>query len=172
MFRFMSKEDRLLPVYNLSKKGETKVKDSLQPGLTFDFSFRMPEEKTVPYLYPESPEFQLMPKVLATGFMVGLFEWACIQAVNPHIDWPREQTVGIDVKLSHIAATPPGLTITVKGKLEKVEGRKLTFFLVADDGIEKISEGTHERFVIDAARFNSKVAAKASRALESSGATV
>jgi len=136
------------------------MRNSLSPGLTFEFKFKVPENKTVPYLYPESTEFQEMPKVLATGFMVGLFEWACIQAVNPHIDWPREQTVGIDVKLSHIAATPPGLTVTVNGKLEAVEGRKLSFSIVADDGIDKISEGTHDRFVIDAAKFNAKMSAK------------
>ncbi len=137
------------------------MKNTLQPGLTFEFKYTVPENKTVPYLIPESPEFQKMPKVLATGFMVGLFEWACIQAINPHIEWPREQTVGTHVNLSHIAATPPGLTITIKGKLEAIEGRKLTFSLVADDGIDKISEGTHERFIIDAAKFNSRVAAKA-----------
>ena len=136
------------------------MKHSLQPGLTFEFKFKIPLNKTVPYLYPESTEFQVMPKVLATGFMVGLFEWACIQAINPHIDWPREQTVGIDVKLSHIAATPPGLTVTINGKLEKVEGRKLVFSIVADDGVDTISEGTHDRFIIDAAKFNAKLAAK------------
>ena len=140
------------------------MKDSLQAGLTFEFSFSIPENKTVPFLYPESPEFQAMPRVLATGFMVGLFEWACICAVNPHLDWPAEQTVGIDVRLDHTAATPPGLTVTVEGTLEKVEGRKLTFSLRANDGVDKISEGTHERFVIDAAKFNSKMAAKAERA--------
>jgi fluoroacetyl-CoA thioesterase len=145
------------------------MKESLQPGLTFEFSFQVPENKTVPHLFPESPEFQVMPRVLATGFMVGLFEWACIRAVNPHIDWPREQTVGIDVKLSHIAATPPGLTVTVKGRLEKVEGRKLTYSLVADDGVDKISEGIHERFVIDAAKFNTKMAEKALRAMTRAG---
>ena len=136
------------------------MKNSLQPGLTYEFKFKVPENKTVPYLYPESPEFQVMPKVLATGFMVGLFEWTCIQAINPHIDWPREQTVGIDLKLNHMAATPPGLTVTVKVKLEAVEGRKLVFSIVADDGIDKISEGTHDRFIIDAAKFNTKMAAK------------
>jgi len=141
------------------------MKETLQPGLTFELKFTVPQDKTVPYLYPESPEFQMMPRVFATGFMVGLFEWACIRAVNPHIDWPREQTVGIDVKLSHTAATPPGLTITVTGRLEKVEGRRLTFSLIADDGVDKISEGTHERFVIDADKFNRKAAEKASRAL-------
>ena len=136
------------------------MKHSLQPGLTYTFKFKVPENKTVPYLYPESPEFQVMPKVLATGFMVGLFEWTCIQAINPHIDWPQEQTVGIDVKLNHIAATPPGLSVTVNVKLEEVEGRKLVFSIVADDGIDKISEGTHDRFIIDAAKFNAKMAAK------------
>ena len=136
------------------------MKDSLRSGLTFQFRFTVPENKTVPFLFPESLEFQMMPRVLATGFMVGLFEWACIQAVNPHLDWPKEQTVGIRVSLTHSAATPPGLTVTVRGKLEKVEGRKLTFSLSADDGIEAISKGTHERFVIDADRFNDKVAMK------------
>jgi fluoroacetyl-CoA thioesterase len=136
------------------------MKDSLRSGLTFEFKFTVPENKTVPHLYPESSEFQAMPRVLATGFMVGLFEWACIQAINPHIDWPEEQTVGIHVNLSHTAATPPGLTITVKGKLEEVEGRKLSFSLVADDGIDKISEGTHDRFVINAEKFNAKMASK------------
>jgi len=136
------------------------VKNTLEPGLTFEFKFKVPENKTVPHLYPESPEFQAMPRVLATGFMVGLFEWACIRFVNPYIDWPREQTVGIDIKLSHIAATPPGLTVTVNGKLEIVEGRKLVFSIKAHDGIDTISEGTHDRFIIDAAKFNGKMAAK------------
>jgi fluoroacetyl-CoA thioesterase len=140
------------------------MKDSLQPGLKFEFQFEVPDTKTVPHLYPESPEFQEMPRVLATGYMVGLFEWACIQALNPHLDWPREQTVGIHVDLSHTAATPPGMVVTVRGVLEKVEGRKLTFFLEADDGADLISQGYHERFVIDASNFNTKVAAKARQA--------
>jgi len=140
------------------------MKDTLRPGLTFEFKFRVPENKTVPYLYPESPEFQLMPKVLATGYMVGLLEWACLRAIIPHLDWPNEQTVGTLINFTHSAATPPGLTVTVRGKLEKVEGRKLSFSVVADDGIDTISEGTHERFVIDAAKFNSKLAEKVARA--------
>ncbi len=109
------------------------MKPSLTPGLTFEFQFQVPEERTVPYLLPESPEFKLMPKVLASGFMVGLIEWACIKAINPHLDWPQEQTVGIDFQLNHSAATPPGLTVTVKGKLENVEGRKLTFYILSKD---------------------------------------
>ena len=137
------------------------MKDSLKAGLDFEFRFRIPETKTVPHLYPEAPEFQEMPSVLATGYMVGLFEWACIHAINPHLDWPREQSLGTHVNFSHLAATPPGLTVTVRGTLDKVDGRKLSFSLVGDDGVDRISEGTHERVVIDLDRFNSRIAGKA-----------
>jgi len=98
-----------------------------------------------------------MPKVFATGFLAGLYEFSCIKALNPHLDWPNEQTVGIGINMSHTAATPAGMTITVKGKLEKVEGRKLTFSLEAYDDAEKISEATHERFVINAEKFKAAV---------------
>ena len=136
------------------------MKDSLKPGLTFEFSYQIPEDKTVPHLYPDIPEARQMPNVFATGFMVGLVEFACIQAINPHIDWPKEQTVGIHVNLSHTAATPPGFTVTVKGRLTEVKGRKLTFAITADDGVDQITEGTHQRFVIDAEGFNRQVSAK------------
>lgn len=139
--------------------------NSLQPGLSYEFSFKITEDKTVPHLYPESPEFSIMPKVFATGYMIGLFEWTCVQAISPYIDWPREQTVGTHINVSHIAATPPGLTVTVRVKLEKVEGRKLSFSIVADDGIDKISEGIHERFIIVASKFNEKLKAKVPESL-------
>jgi fluoroacetyl-CoA thioesterase len=140
------------------------MKDTLKPGLTHTFQFRIPPTKTVPHLYPESDMFREMPEVLATGFMVGLLEWACIEAIRPHLDWPQEQTLGTHVDFSHEAATPPGLTVTVQVRLESVEGRKLVFQVEAHDGIDRISSGRHERFVIDAARFRSKVASKAQKA--------
>lgn len=139
------------------------MKRSLQPGLTFDFQFKVPENKTVPHLYPEIPEARMMPEVFATGFMVGLIEFACIQAINPHIDWPKEQSVGIRIDVNHTAATPPGFTVTVRGTLDRVEGRRLFFSVSADDGVDQITEGTHERFVIDAEKFNTQVTEKASK---------
>ena len=140
------------------------MKQSLAKGLKVDFSYTVPPDKTVPHLFREATEFQKMPLVLATGFMVGLFEWACIQAINPHIDWPQEQSVGIGVDLSHLAATPPGLTVHVTGELIEMEGRKLTFALQGHDGVDLISKGTHTRFIIDAAKFNAKLADKAAKA--------
>lgn len=133
------------------------MKSSLQPGLAVEFKFKVPENKTVPFLYPEIEEGLVMPKVFATGFLVGLFEFSCIKALKPHLDWPSEQTVGTGMSMTHTAATPPGMTVTVKGKLDRVEGRKLTFKLEAFDDKEKISEAEHERFVIDGAKFNAAI---------------
>ena len=139
------------------------MKPTLAAGLTYRFRFTLPPTKTVPHLYPESELFQQMPDVLATGYLVGLLEWACIEAIRPHLDWPREQSLGTHVGFSHLAATPPGLTVTVDVRLDKVEGRKLYFSVSAHDGIDLISEGKHERHVIDVERFNAKVAAKTNR---------
>jgi len=147
------------------------VKESLRPGIEHELRFRVPSSKTVPALYPEAPEFQLMPQVFATGFLVGLLEWTCIQAVNPHIDWPREQTVGTRVNVSHEAATPPGLEVAVRVKLVEVDGRRLVFDVEASDGVDIISRGTHERFVIDAERFTQKVKRKGEAAHVASGCT-
>ena len=138
------------------------MKETLKRGLTHEFKFTIPENKTVPHLYHEAEMFQQMPNVFATGFMVGLLEWACIDMLRPHLDWPREQTLGTHVDISHLAPTPPGMTVTINVRVEKVEGRKLTFWLSAHDGIDLISEGRHERHVIDAARFKEKVARKLS----------
>jgi len=140
------------------------MKDTLKPGLKFEFDFKIPESKTVPYIYPESEEFQIMPKVFSTGFMIGLIEWACVRFTKDHLDWPREQSVGIDVRLNHLAATPPGLTVRVNGELTAVEGRKLSFAVSAHDGIDLITEGTHQRFVVDAEKFTAKAAEKAKQA--------
>lgn len=140
------------------------MKETLKPGLTHRFKFEVPHTKTVPHLYPESQMFREMPEVLATGFMVGLMEWACIEALRPHLDWPEEQSLGVLVNFSHLAATPPGLTVTVDVTLHRIEGRRLTFSVSAHDGVDRIAEGTHQRVVIDRDRFNAKVVEKLQRA--------
>jgi len=135
------------------------MKPSLSPGLTFDLSYRVPEEKTVPHVYPESALFQAMPRVFATAYLVGLFEWACMEALEPHLE-PGEQSVGVDIRVSHTAATPPGLTVNVRVQIQAVDGRRVTFRVSAHDGVELIGEGTHQRAVIQAERFLQKVAQK------------
>jgi fluoroacetyl-CoA thioesterase len=140
---------------------EIEMYETLKPGLTFELDYKVPENKTVPYVFPEAEEFQLMPRVFSTGFMIALIEWACVKFVNEHIDWPREQSVGIDVNLNHTAATPPGLTVTVKGELVEVDGKRLVFAIEAHDGVDQITSGTHQRFIVNAEKFISKAEEKA-----------
>jgi fluoroacetyl-CoA thioesterase len=136
------------------------MKESLKTGIRYEHKFVVPSSKTVPALYPESEEFLAMPEVFATGFLVGFLEWACIKAINPHLDWPKEQTVGTHIDISHAAATPPGLEVTATVELLEVSGRRLVFAVEAHDGIELISKGRHERFVIDKEKFDAKVERK------------
>lgn len=139
------------------------MKDTLKPGIGSTFTFRISGTKTVPALYPESPEFQAMPEVFATGFLVGFLEWACIQAVNPHLDWPAEQTVGTHIDVSHTAATPAGFEVTAKVKLVEVDKRRLVFEVEAHDGVDLISKGRHERFVISKEKFEAKMREKSAK---------
>jgi fluoroacetyl-CoA thioesterase len=136
------------------------MKDTLKPGATAQFAFRVPAEKTVPHLYPEAPEFREMPTVFATGFMVGLMEWACLKVLAPHLG-EGEGSLGVHIDVSHVAATVPGQTVTVDAECTKVAGRRIWFNVKAHDGIDLIGEGRHERMIIPWARFVARVNEKA-----------
>jgi len=132
----------------------------LKPGIKYEHRFILPPNKTVPALYPEAEEFQAMPEVFATGFMVGFLEWACILAINPYIDWPRQQTLGTHIDVSHESATPPGMEVTAAVELIEVDGRRLRFRVEAHDGVDIIARGSHERFLVDRERFDAGIAKK------------
>jgi fluoroacetyl-CoA thioesterase len=140
------------------------MKASLKPGLTHQLKFRVTDRQTVPNFYPESPMFSSMPAVFATGYMVGLFEWCCTELLNDHLD-PDEGSLGIHVNFSHLAATPPGLTVTVDCEVTKVDGKRVSFHVRGHDGVEPIGEGDHERAVVNYAKFNERAAQKAQAAL-------
>jgi fluoroacetyl-CoA thioesterase len=118
----------------------------------------------VPHLYEESPELAEMPEVFATGFMVGLMEWTCVQLLRPHLD-PGEGSLGVHIDVSHKAATPVGFAVTVEAECVEVRGPRVKFSVRAHDGIDEISSGIHERFIVSWDRFNKSVAAKAAKAL-------
>ena len=139
------------------------MKPTLQPGAKYTFRYVVPANKTVPDLYPDAPEFVAMPGVFATGFMVGLMEWTCIQLMAPHLD-EGEGSLGIDINVNHTAATLPGQIVTVEAECAEVNGRKLSFRVKAHDGIDKIGEGTHARAVVPWNRFKAMVNAKAAKA--------
>lgn len=132
------------------------MRESLRPGVSHTMGYLVPENRTVPHLLPESADFAVMPEVLATGFLVGIIEWACIQALHSHLD-DGEITLGTRVNLSHEAPTVPGSTVTVEVRLALVEGRALSFEVQAWDERAVISTGTHGRVVVDRQRFNARL---------------
>lgn len=139
------------------------MKSTLKPGLTHRVTLAITDQHTVPALFPESPVFQAMPNVFATGYMVGLFEWCCTELLSQHLD-PGEGSLGVMVNFTHLAATPPGLTITVDCEVTAVDGKKVTFKVRGHDGVDPIGEGMHERAVVNYEKFNARAADKASKA--------
>jgi predicted thioesterase len=99
-------------------------------------------------------------KVLATPVMVSLMEEAALNAVEGHLP-PGFQTVGTRLDITHVAATPVGLHVKAEAELRHVDGRRLTFHVVAEDEAERIGEGTHERIVVEVARFDVRAQRKA-----------
>jgi len=97
--------------------------------------------------------------VLATPEMVRLMEKAAVAAID-HLLPDGYRTVGVEVNVRHLAATPVGMRVRVQAELIAVEGRKLTFRVEAFDEVEKIGEGEHRRVIIDLERFEEKVEAK------------
>lgn len=85
--------------------------------------------------------------VFATPMLVALLEEAAIGCVEPLLD-PDEGTVGTLVNVQHLAATPLGMTITVRARLAEVDRRRLVFEVEASDGVDTIARGTHERFLV------------------------
>lgn len=97
--------------------------------------------------------------VLATPILVTLMETAALQAVERFMP-PGQQTVGTRLEISHTAATPVGMRVRAHAELVKVEGRKLTFTLRAEDAVEVIGGGTHERLIISVDRFDQRMQKK------------
>lgn len=100
--------------------------------------------------------------VFSTPALVGLMESVAVQALSGHLS-PGQTTVGGHIDVRHLAATPVGMKVRSQAELTTVEGRKLTFKVQAWDEVELIGEATHERFVVDEARFLGRVQAKIKR---------
>jgi len=132
----------------------------LKPGIAFEWTYVVPERSTVPQLYHDTGFCLDMPDVLATGYMVGMMELACVNGIMPFVDWPREQSVGVLVNFTHLAATPPGMTLSIRGEVVEVDGRRVRFRVEAWDGVDKITEGVHERMIINPEKFNARLAEK------------
>jgi len=129
------------------------AKEGLAPGLRGEARLVVREEDTAQHLGSGNVA------VLATPRMIALMEGASVKAVD-HLLPSGQATVGSEIRVRHLAATPQGMEVTVHSELVEVEGRRLTFKVEAFDEGEKIGEGTHIRFIIDLDRFREKVKAK------------
>jgi fluoroacetyl-CoA thioesterase len=133
----------------------------LQPGLIFRQSIVVDESLTVPRLSNRFVGFADMPPVFATAYLVGFVEWTCIEALRPYL-LAHEHTVGTLIDVSHIAATPIGLTVTAEVRLLAVVGDRLRFRAICRDEHELVGDGCHERAVIHPASFTRRAEQKRS----------
>lgn len=101
-----------------------------------------------------------LARVLSTPTMIGMMELAAINALSACLD-PGESSVGMSIEIQHLAATPPGHRLRAEAEVTKAEGRRFEFKVRAFDEAEEIGSGVHRRAVIDSAKFNDRVKAKA-----------
>lgn len=132
------------------------MKETLTTGLTHQMTYIVPANRTVPHLLPEAAEFETMPDVLATGYMVGIIEWACMELLRPHLD-DGEISLGTHVNFSHAAPTVPGSTVTIDVEVTEINRRAVTFNITAADEFATINTGTHQRGVVNREKFVSRL---------------
>ena len=101
----------------------------------------------------------MLPPVLATPVMIMVMENAALNAMKPYLD-ASESALGTHVDVRHLAATPAGRRVTGEAEVTEVDGRRIVFTIRAKDGTEVIGVGTHERMVIDLAKFSERLKAK------------
>ena len=91
--------------------------------------------------------------------MIGLMEWTCRNTVKPLLDEGFD-TVGTHVNVAHLGAAPIGMTVTFTAEVIEVSERRINFHVEAVDEKGKIGEGTHERAIINVAKFAARMAEK------------
>jgi len=125
----------------------------LEPGLTGQASITVTDNLTAAALGSGNVD------AFSTPALIALLEAAAIDALKGRL--PEGQTsVGTGLNVRHLAATPVGMAVTARATLKEIDGRRLVFDVEAWDTVERIGEGTHERFIVDRARFEERVRSK------------
>ncbi len=131
------------------------MKETLKPGLTATRRITVDRPRTVDFLGETL-------RVYATPELVRDFEQTCRDFLLGHVD-AGEDSVGTGVSVSHSGATLLGMPVEISITVGKVEGRLVSFELLARDGAEEISRGTHTRFVVEVEKLRARVAVKAAK---------
>lgn len=126
---------------------------ALQPGLTGEASVTVTDDLTAIALGTGGV------RVYSSAGLVALIEAAAVAALKDALP-PGQTTVGTRLDVRHTAPTPVGMAVTARAALQEVEGRRLVFAVEAWDAVEPIGAGVHERFIVGAARFEARAAAK------------
>jgi fluoroacetyl-CoA thioesterase len=127
--------------------------DGLKPGLQGRAELVVGEEHTAPSIGSGNV------RVLATPVMINLFEAAALDAVERLLP-PGHQSLGTVLNVRHIAATPVGMRVAARAEVLGVEGRTIRLRVEARDEKELIGDGTHERVVVNVAKFDLRVQRK------------
>ena len=122
-------------------------------GAKGEFQMLVTSEVAITFLGTEGT------RVLSTPHMIGFMEMTCRNAVLPLLDAGHD-TVGTHVNVAHLAASPIGMSVTFTAEVIRVDGRRVEFRVEARDEKEKIGEGTHERAIINIAKFATRLAQK------------
>lgn len=121
-------------------------KKTIQPGLHSETRITVSEAETATQMSSGSVE------VYATPALVALMESAAVKALEGYLS-PGQTTVGGQIDVRHLAATPVGMRVRARAELTEVDGHKLTFHIQAWDEVEKIGEASHTRFIVNAEKF-------------------
>jgi fluoroacetyl-CoA thioesterase len=135
----------------------------LQVGLRHTETMTVDAKHVVPALAASWPDLAGMPPAFATAMMISFIEYTCIQGLRPYLT-EAQRTLGTHVDVSHLAATPIGMTVTATVELTEIDGRALAFTVRCEDEAGPIGEGTHKRAIVDGERFTARLNAKAGNA--------
>jgi len=126
----------------------------ITPGLRREENLLVTNEVAIHFLEAEGG------RVLSTPHLIGYLEMVARNLLKERLE-PGQDSVGSEVQFRHLAATPVGMQVRLLAEVAAVDGRRVRFQLEAFDEQEKIAEGTHERVIIDVARFAARMQAKA-----------
>ena len=126
---------------------------SIPVGIRYEIRRRVTDEIAVNFLGLEGA------RVLGTPFLIMLLEMASRNAILPLLDAGYD-SVGTEMNVRHLAATPMGMEVTFKSEVIAVDERRVRFKLEAFDEKEMVADGTHERFVVNVERFAKRLAEK------------
>ena len=132
------------------------MKTTLQAGLTANNRFEVDRGRTIDFMGEAA-------RVYATPMLVRDIEMTCRNLLLQHLD-EGEDSVGTRVEIDHVGATLLGMMVELSVRIAEVNGRSVVFEVEGRDTVEPIVRGRHTRFVVDVAKTQQRLAAKAEKA--------